>query len=99
MKYNCMLEDCLKHEATPICPTDAVNMIHLESPKHNPGTSPSGYFDLLTPAPMTPGSCSSPTLNSKPMANVTAPTIVTVKPVINQNGTLTSSFWHMLPPQ
>lgn len=53
----------------------------------------SSYFDLETPAPITPGSFSSPTLNSMPMQPVTIPTRMMVVLAISQNGELTSTFW------
>lgn len=51
------------------------------------------YFDLETPAPITPGSFSSPTLNSRPMHPVTTPTRRIVVVAISQKGELTSIFW------
>lgn len=53
----------------------------------------------LTPAPITPGSFSSPTLNSMPTDRETIPTRATVMPVRSQKGVLTSFFWQVLPPQ
>lgn len=53
----------------------------------------SSYFDLETPAPMTPGSFSSPTLNNRPMDPATRPTRMTVVLAISQKGELTSIFW------
>lgn len=51
------------------------------------------YFDpRLTPAPITPGSFSSPTLYNIPIANVTKPMSPMVKPASSQNATLTSFF-------
>jgi hypothetical protein len=58
------------------------------------------YVVLLdTPAPITPGSFSSPMLYSMPMLQPMTATIAIVKPARSQNGALTSFFWHAPPPQ
>lgn len=56
-------------------------------------------LDLLTPAPMTPGSFSSPTLKSMPTDRLTSPTRATVDPAMSQNCVLTSCLAHVLPAQ
>lgn len=59
-----------------------------------------GYHPLLgTPAPITPGSFSSPMLYSIPILHPISPTMATVKDARSQKGTLTSCFWHAPPPQ
>src|SRR5216117_3915999 len=62
-------------------------------------STPSPYFDFETPAPMTPGSCSSPTLKSSPMANDKTPSKMTVRLANSQKGTLMSTLWHAAPAQ
>lgn len=53
------------------CENSLGRLTQLQKPdsSHSPFRSPfSFYLDLDTPAPITPGSFSSPTLNSMPMA-------------------------------
>lgn len=57
------------------------------------------YFDRETPAPITPGSFSSPTLKRRLMDMDRIPIMITVKPAKSQNGTLMSCLVQAAPPQ
>lgn len=71
----------------------ASSSVLLSLPSSQDLLKPPSYLDLETPAPITPGSFSSPMLNSMAMHPVTRPTRTTVVVAINQNGELTSIFW------